>query len=87
MQILHMAHTRETVGEKDDWEQKVQIYLKYNSVCTLVGIGTPPPLAEASMSHPSEPKEGGGHTRLGGEGVAESHFGRLEKKPYTLSSL
>jgi hypothetical protein len=64
---------------------KVHIYLEYHSVCTLLGIGHPqPPLPQASVLTPGTKQ--GGHTRLRVRGLG-SQFGRLEKKPSTLSTL
>jgi hypothetical protein len=37
----------------------------YHSVCPLVGIGTLPPLPQASVSLPTEPKGGGGTLACG----------------------
>ncbi len=54
---------------------KVHKYLEYHSVCPLVQIRTPQ-------------RGGGGWTHSpAGEGVEESQFVRLEKKPSTLSSM
>jgi hypothetical protein len=48
-------------------------------------LGPPHPLSRSEcVSHP-EPKEGRTHWPAG-EGVGESQFGRLEKKPSTLST-
>jgi hypothetical protein len=49
-----------------------KIYLKYHSVCPLVGIGTPPPLPLASVS-PTPTKEEGVHTRLRVRGWGSSN--------------
>jgi hypothetical protein len=47
----------------------------------------PPPLPQASVPPPPpEQKGGGGNTRLRGEG-RRTQFGRLERKPSTLSTL
>ncbi len=72
--------------------QSTGIYLEYHSVCPLFRIGTPPPpLPQASVPPPppTEPKGAGsqGTHSLASEGAGESHFGRLEKKPGTLSTL
>jgi hypothetical protein len=60
-------------------------YLEYHSVCSPSELGPPHPLSRKRLCPPPEPK-GGGYTRLrvreGG-----SQFGRLEKKPSTLSTL
>jgi hypothetical protein len=64
---------------------KVHIYLEYQRVCSLVRIGTSPP---PSPSLPPE-RKGGGETRSpAGDGVGGGglQFGRLEKKPSTLSA-
>ncbi len=46
----------------------------------------PPPATQAIVSLPPEPK-GKRHTRLRAEGMGVSQFGRLEKRPSTLSTL
>jgi hypothetical protein len=61
-------------------------YLQCYSVCPLVRIGTPRPPLPASEFVPPPEAKGGGHSPAG-EGVAESQFGRMEKKPSTLSTL
>jgi hypothetical protein len=49
----------------DTKNHKAHIYLEYYRVCTLVGIGTPPPTRKRVCPSP-EPYGGGGgmHTRL-----------------------
>jgi hypothetical protein len=64
----------------------VHIFLENYSVCPLVGIGTPPPPLSPASVPPPEPKVGGTDSPAG-EGVGESQFRRLEKKPSTLSTL
>ncbi len=81
---------------------KAHIYLEYLTVCPLVRIGPPPspaPLASVLLPPPYRNQRGEWHTRLrlrgwgcpnsslAGQGVGESQFGRLEKKPSTLSTL
>ncbi len=46
----------------------------------------PPPASECALCTPLNQRRGE-HTCKGGEGVVESQFGRLEKKPSTLSTL
>jgi hypothetical protein len=56
---------------------KVQIYIEYQfyNVCLRVRIGTlHPPLSQASVPLPPEPKGGGGGTLACNEGVGESQF-------------
>ncbi len=55
-----------------------------NECLPLVRIGTPPPLQNASLSHTPEPN--GGYTLACGWGGGPQ-FGRLEKRPSTLSTL
>jgi hypothetical protein len=62
---------------------KVHIYLEYHSVCPLRG-SLHPALLQASVSPRNQ--KGGTHSPAG-EGVGESQFGRLEKKPSILSTL
>ncbi len=51
---------RNTARNPDPITHKVHIYLQNHSVCPLVRIGTsPPPLPQASVSLPPEPKGGG----------------------------
>jgi hypothetical protein len=58
-------------------------YLDYHSVCPLVGIVTlPTPLSTVSV--PLPPEWGVGAHSPAGEGLGESQFRRLEKKPSTL---
>ncbi len=53
-----------------------------------LGVGTlPTPLSPASVPHPLEPEGGGGAHSPAGEGLGESQFRRLEKKPSTLHIL
>ncbi len=61
------------------------VYLEYHSVCPLVRIGTPPPPLPQASVYPPEPKVRA--YSPAGEGVGGSQFGRLEKKPSTLSTL
>ncbi len=61
---------------------KVHVYLEYNSVCHLVRFGTPTPLSYKRVCSPQNQK--GGHSLLRMRG---SQFGRLGKKPSTLSPL
>ncbi len=57
------------------------------SVCHLVGIGTPPtPLPQASVPSPLRTKRWGAHSPAA-TGVGESQFRRLEKKLSTLPTL
>ncbi len=65
--------------------QKVQIYLEYHSVCPLVRIGTLHPHFRKRVCTPTPEPKGG--ILAAGEGVGESQFGRLEKKPSALSTL
>jgi hypothetical protein len=58
------------------FSHKVRIYLEYHNVCPLVRIGTPNPSPAIEFVPPGT--KGG----MGG-----SQFGRLEKKPSTLSPL
>jgi hypothetical protein len=60
------------------------VYLEYHNVRPLVWIGTPHPLSPSEFN-PPDPKGGRlTHLREGGWAVG-SQFGRLEKKPSTLS--
>ncbi len=61
----------------------------YHSVCSLVGIGIPPPPSPASeCASPPEPKGGWGGTHSPAcDVVEESQFGRLKRKLSTLSSV
>jgi hypothetical protein len=69
-------------------KHKVHIYLEYLSVSPLVGIGTPPlPLSRKQVCTPPPEPKGGGANSPAVEGVGESQFGRLEKRPSTLSTL
>ncbi len=66
----------------DDAQSTYGIYLEYNSVCPLVGIGTPHPLFRKRVCPPPDPKEGGGggkHTPAG-EGVGESQLRTTQEK-------
>jgi hypothetical protein len=67
---------------------KVLIYIEHDSVCPLVGIGTPPtPLPQASVpSPPPGSKDGGAHLPAV-KGVGESQFRRLVKKLGALPTL
>ncbi len=65
---------------------KVHIYQEYYNVCPLVRIGTHHPHLPQASVPPPEPQGVGIHSPAG-EGVGESQFGRLEKKPSTLSTL
>jgi hypothetical protein len=63
-------------------------YKENHSVCPLVGIGTlPTPLSAASVPLLPELGGGGGGHLLAGEGLGESQFQRMEKKPSTLPTL
>ncbi len=63
------------------------VHIEYHSVCPLVGIGTLPlPLPQASVPLPPGTKGGKAHSPRG-EGLGESQFRRLEKKPNTLPTL
>ncbi len=65
--------------------QRIHIYLEYHSVCPLVRIGTPFPLARVS---PTPPAPKGGETLLpAGEGVEGSQFGRQARKSLALCLL
>jgi hypothetical protein len=67
-------------------EHKIHIYLEYLSVCPLVGMEPPTPSPAIECVIP--PVTNGGDTHSpAGEGVGESQFGRLEKKPSPLSTL
>ncbi len=75
--------SNETLKGKEDQAQSTYILtVEYHSVCTLVGIGTPPlPLPQANCVPPPPRTKGRGkHTRLQVRGVVESQFGRLERK-------
>ncbi len=62
------------------------LYIEHQSVCPLVGIGTPQtPLPQASVPSPSGPKGGVGHTRLRLRGWGSSNSD--EKKLCTLPTL
>jgi hypothetical protein len=72
------------------WQDIVKKHLTvYNSVCPLVRIGTPMhPLSRMGVyPPPPQPKGGGRKHSPAGEGVGGSQFGRLLKKPSTLSTL
>ncbi len=62
------------------------LYLEYHNVCHLVLIDSPAP-SPASECPPPETNGGGGATLACGWGGEGSHFGRLERKPGTLSNL
>jgi hypothetical protein len=52
-----------TLRVPDGRLHKVLIYIEHHSVCPLVGIGTPPPLAASECALPPPgPKGGGGGT-------------------------
>jgi hypothetical protein len=78
------SHTRSMNGST----KYIYAFIEYHSVCTLVGIGTTPPPTPSPTSDcvPPPGTKGGAHT-LAGEGMGESQFERLEKKPSTLSTL
>jgi hypothetical protein len=59
------------------------LYLEYHSVSPFVRIGSPRPLASVSPLW----NRGGGQHWLAGEGFGGSQFGRLKRKPGTLSTL
>ncbi len=64
------------------------MYTEFQSVCTLVRIGTsPPPLPRKRVCLSTRNQKGRGYTRLRGWGYGGSQFGRLEKRPSTLSTL
>ncbi len=56
------------------------VYIEYQSVCPFVGIGSPPTPPPRECVPPRNQR--GGHTRMRG-----SQWGRLERKPGTLSTL
>ena len=59
------------------------VYIKYHSVCPLVGIGTPPPpLPQASMPLPPPPQPKGGGTL-----ASKSTNERGERRPSLVGSL
>jgi hypothetical protein len=60
------------------------LYLEYQNVCPFVRIGSPRPLKR--VCPPWNQRVGGQHS-LAGEGRGGSQFGRLERKPGTLSTL
>ncbi len=64
----------------------LHIYLEYNSVCPLVGIGTPPPPHPLSSKRVCPPPGtwGGTHSPAC-EGMGESQFGRLERELHKVS--
>ncbi len=67
---------------------KVKIYVEYHNVCPLVRIGNPPhPVSPQRVCPPPLNQMWGGTHSPTGEGVGCSQFGRLEKKPSTLSTL
>ncbi len=63
----------------------VILYLEYQSVCPIVGIGPPPPSPQASVSPPLDPKGGATLSYWWGDG--ETQLGRLDKKPGTQYTL
>jgi hypothetical protein len=56
------------------------IYIECQSVCLFVGIGSPTPSPQPSVSSPLDPKMEGEHHSL----ACENKFRRLDKKPSTL---
>jgi hypothetical protein len=68
-------------------DHKVHIYLEHHSVCLLIGIVTPSTPLRMRVCFPSEQGGGGGTHWPACEGRGESQFGRLERKPSTLSAL
>jgi hypothetical protein len=62
------------------------LYLEFLCVCPLVRIGTPTP-SPPSECVPSNGTKRGETPSPADEGVGESQFGRLEKKPITLSTV
>jgi hypothetical protein len=61
---------------------EIKVYLEYQSVCPIVGIGsTPPPPLKVSVSPPLDPK---GEQPLWGWGT---QFGRLDRRPGTTNYL
>jgi hypothetical protein len=73
------------------WDHKEHIYLEYHRVCRsdlLLDLGPPNPSTASECAPPPLTKVGGWGTHSpAGEGVGKSQFGRLEKKPSTLSTL
>ncbi len=73
------------------WVQTQNMPREYHSVCPFVQIGTPPPPTTSPPSERAPPplNQGGSRHSPACEGVGgeSSQFGRLEKKPSTLSTL
>ncbi len=74
------------IPTKEPRKHTVHMCLEYHSICPLVRIGTPYPLSCKRVFTPSLAPKEGVHLPAG-EGVGESQFGRLEKKPGTISTL
>jgi hypothetical protein len=66
--------------EKLGRNQKLYKYLKYNSVCPLVRIGTPPHPSPASECVLPRNQSGGGHTRLRVRGWEGPNLDDLRRK-------
>ncbi len=66
---------------------KVHKYLEYHSVCPVVLIGTHHPLSYKRVSRPRNQRGGDTHSPAGEGMQGVSQFGRLKKKPSTLSTL
>ncbi len=61
------------LGLKKLSERYIRVPIEYQSVCLIVGIGSPTPYLQANASTPLEPvgtMGGGGQHSLAGEGVA-----------------
>ncbi len=68
-------------------EELYLLFQEYKSVCPIVRISShPAPSPPSECVPPPEPKGCGQHS-LAGEGAGGSQFGRLLKKPGTLSTL
>jgi hypothetical protein len=78
---------RQLLHGLDIIHHKVHIYIEYDNVYPLVGIGTLPTThTQASVPLPPGTRGGGAHSPAG-EGLGESQFRRIEKKLNTLSTL
>ncbi len=62
------------------------VLLEYQSVCPCVRIGSPRPLSGKRVCPPFWNQKKVGQHWLAGEGAGVTHFGRLERKPGTLST-